>query len=193
MSLNSAETIIKAAGDVYRAPLETAPPGEGILSDRDALEGLGYIHMGWLHEDGPTPEGFEGEVQSYNGWNRQAPVRSRAVIGEPSVTVPLIQWNRENVQLYFPGSDVDGGTGNIVVPTTPGTASEQVLLIVVQDGDSDFGFWFAKTSPRPGGSFAFPGDEFSQIPVVFDVLAPDDDSLGLAQIIGLSSAEETSE
>lgn len=189
MPLNATETIVKSAGDVYRAPLGTGVPLEADLDDRFTLEGDGWVHMGWLHEDGPSPDGFEGEVQRFTGWNRQAPVRVRSVIGEPTVTVPLLQWNVENAGLYFPGSTIDGVTGNLIVPSTPGTATEQELLVVVQDGSGIFGLWVAKTTPRPGGPLEFPGDDFSQIIVVFDVLAPDDDTDGLAQVIGLEAAE----
>jgi hypothetical protein len=189
MSLNSAETIVKSAGDVYRAPLGTGVPLEADLDDHDTLVATGWVHMGWLHEDGPTFDGWEGEVQSFNGWNRQAPVRVRSIIGEPTVTTPLTQWNVENAGLYFPGSTIDGPTGNLIVPTTPGSGTEQELLVVVQDGTEFFGLWVAKTSPRPGGPLEFPGDDFSQIIVTFDVLAPDDDTDGLAQVIGLEAAE----
>ena len=191
MALNANETIIKAAGDVYRAALGTGAPSEEDLTDSGALVSAGFVHMGWLHEDGPSFDGFEGEVQRFNGWNRQAPVRVRSIIGEPTVTVPLTQWNVENASLYFPGSEVDIASGNLVVPSTPGTAIEQELLVVVQDGSESFGFWAAKTSPRPGGPLEFPGDDFSQIQVTFDVLAPDSDEDGLVQIIGLDEAESS--
>ena len=189
MALNSTETIVKSAGDVYRAPLGTGVPLEADLDDPNALALDGWVHMGWLHEDGPTFDGFEGEVQRFLGWNRQAPVRVRSIIGEPVVNVPLVQWNTENAQLYFPGSTVDITSGNIIVPSTPGSGTEQELLVVVQDGTEYFGLWVAKTTPRPGGPLEFPGDDFSQIIVSFDVLAPDDDTDGLAQVIGLDAAE----
>ena len=189
MSLNSTETIVKSAGDVYRAPLGTGVPLEADIDDAAALATDGWVHMGWLHEDGPTFDGWEGEKQTFLGWNRQAPVRIRSIIGEPIVNVPLVQWNTDNAQLYFPGSTIDGVSGNLIVPTTPGTGTEQELLVVVQDGTEFFGVWVAKTTPRPGGPLEFPGDDFSQIVVSFDVLAPDDDADGLAQIIGLEVAE----
>lgn len=193
MALNPTETIAKSAGDVYRGPLGTGVPPLADLDDRLVLEFThGWVHMGWLHEDGPTLEGFEGVKQTFAGWNRQAPVRVRSVIGEPSITVPLIQWNQENLQLYFPGATIDGVTGNVIVPTTVGAGADQELLIVVQDGASVVGLWIARTSYRPGGSLQFPGDDFSQIPVTFDVLAPSDDTDGLAQVIGLEPAESES-
>jgi hypothetical protein len=188
MANNPAETVVKSSGDVYRGPLGTGAPLAADLDSRATLEADGWVHMGLLHEDGPSPEGFEGDVQRLLAWNYQAPARVRTTIGSPTITVPLVQWNQENVGLYFPGSTVDGVTGDLLVPLTPGAGAAQELLLVVADGTKYIGLWLAQTTPRPGGGLSFPGDDFSQIPVTFDVLSPDSGS-SLARVIGLEPAE----
>jgi hypothetical protein len=189
MALNSTETVVKGAGDVYLAPLGTGAPVAADLADAAALELDGWVHIGALHEDGPTFEGFEGDVNRFNIWNRQAPFRVQTVIGEPVVNVPLVQFNQENLQRYFPGATIDVN-GDVVIPDTPGSGDEKELLVVVEDGSFAIGIWIAKTTARPSGPLEFPGDEFSQIPIAFDVLAPT--SGGLGHVIGVEAAVEES-
>ena len=179
MTLTAAETLAKSAGDVYTAPLAT-----GVPTDLDTLDPA-WVHMGWLHEDGPSLSGFAPENTKRKGWNRQAPVRSLNRFGEPTVEVPLLQWNAENLQLYFPGATHDVPTSTLSIPDV-GNPTEQELLIVVQDGADKIGLWVARTAPRGGDDISFPEDDLAPIPVVFDVLSPA--SGALAAVVGVDVA-----
>lgn len=173
MVLNAAETIVKSSGDLYLAPVSTASPAVADLANtaaaRTALETAGWVHTGWIEEEGPTPEGFEGDNEKHYGWNAVAPARSTTRVTEPMVNVPLLQWNVENLSLYFPGATHDTLTETLTIPEG-GNSTESALLTVVRDGDKAIGLWCAKTSPRGGDSFEFPGDAMAVIPVAFDIL-----------------------
>lgn len=184
--LNAAETIAKSAGDLFLAPYPTAAPTAANLSDDATLEGAGWVHVGYLAEEGPSFDGFEGTNTKHYGWNRIPPIRSTNRVTEPMVTVPLLQWNVENLSLYFPGATYDAGSKTLTIPES-GNPTEQALLARVTDDDDHIGLWMAKVSARGGGAFEFPGDGLSTIPVVFDVLSSGDAS-NFMKAIGVEMA-----
>jgi len=178
MSLNSAQTLSKSAGDLYLAPLGTgAPEDTDLVGGRTtvdaALTGAGWTHVGWLDEDGPEPEGFEGDNTKLYGWNATAPIRSITRVTEPMVSVGLLQWNAVTLGEFFPGATYDAVSRTLTIPES-GNPSEREMLVVVYDGDNAVGLWFGKVSNRGGDSFEFPGDGLSVIPVVYDVLSTGD-------------------
>lgn len=184
--LNAAETIAKSAGSLYVAPYPEDAPAAADITDQEALEAAGWVHVGWLHEDGPQPEGFEGDNSKHYGWNAVAPIRSITRVTEPMIPVSLLQWNVENLSLYFPEAEYTEAAKTLDIPET-GNAAEQSLLIVVEDGEFAFAIWAAKVTARGGGSFEFPGDGLAPIPLVFDVLSTGDEFM---QIIGIELADD---
>lgn len=186
MALNAQETIAKSAGDLYLAPYPEAAPALADITDQSALETAGWVHVGWLHEDGPQPEGFEGDNSKHYGWNAVAPIRSITRVTEPMVPVSLLQWNVENLQLYFPGATFASDT--LTIPES-GNPAEQSMLMVVKDGSDAIAIWCSKVSARGGSSFEFPGDGLAPIPLVLDVLSTGDDD-SYIKIIGVDMADD---
>ena len=186
MTLESIETLSKSAGHLYVAPTGTGVPADTELGDTAALEALGFIHVGWLHEDGPTPTGFEGSNSKHYGWNSVAPIRSITRVTEPAIEVALLQWNVENLQLYFPGTTYDAGLRTLTIPES-GNPTEQELLVCVADGADWLGLFAYKVTARGGGGIAFPGDGLSGIPITFDVLGTGDDAAWV-KVIGIDLA-----
>lgn len=188
MALISSETLAKSAGDLFLAPYPEAAPAVADLDDQAALEAAGWVHAGWLHEDGPTAEGFEGENSKHYGWNAVAPIRSITRVTEPMVPVSLLQWNVTTLGLYFPGATHDVPTQVLTIPES-GNPVEQSLLLRIIDGARHIGIWVSKVTPRGGGGFEFPGDGLAPIPVVFDVLSTGDPASYL-KIIGVDVADD---
>lgn len=172
-TLIAGETIAKSAGFLYLAPLGTGKPTTADIIDAATLAAAGWVHVGWLHEDGPAFTGFDGTTTKHYGWNAVAPIRAITRVTEPQVEVSLLQWNVENLQLYFPGATYDAGSRTLTVPES-GNPEEQELLLVVIDGDDYMALWIGKTTHRGGGSFTFPGDGLAPIPLVFDCLSTGD-------------------
>lgn len=193
MALNASETLAKSAGDVYIGPLGTGAPTDAQIGVGDAaiavLEGLGWQHLGWVHEDGPELANFEGETTKHPGWNRIAPIRTVTRRAEPEVTVPCLQWNVENLQQYFLGATYDAPSRTLTIPEE-GSPAEVEMLIVVTDAARELALWLGKVSGRPGGSLSFPegGDDLSQVPITFDVLSADP----FMKVVGIDPAEEES-
>lgn len=172
MPLNSNEVLAKSLGDIYLAPHGEAAPLLADLDDQAALETAGWEHIGWIAEEGPELVGFEGETTSLFGWNRPAAIITNTTAPERQVSVPLLQFNVENLQLYFPGSTYNAGTKTLTIPEA-GSTTPQAFLMVVSDGTKYYGLYAPKVTGRPGGSLTFPDgqDELSQIPITFDILA----------------------
>lgn len=190
MTLNADQTLAKSAGDLFLATAVTSAPTDDDLEVDATLEAAGWVHAGWLHEDGPQPEGFEGENTKHYGWNAVAPIRSITRVTEPMIPVSLLQWNATNLGLYFPGATHDEANRVLTIPET-GTPTEQSLLLRVVDGDRYFGIWAAKVTARGGGAFEFPGDGLAPIPITFDILSNGDDA-NYVHIIGVDLAEAAS-
>jgi hypothetical protein len=187
MAKIAAETIAKSAGELYLAPFPQAAPDEGDIATQATLEAAGWVHAGWLHEDGPQPDGFDGTNEKIYGWNAVAPIRSITRVTEPMISVSLLQWNAENLSLYFPSAEHDAPNRVLTIPET-GNPADQSLLIVVEDDDKSIGIWVAKVTARGGGSFEFPGDGLAPIPVVFDILSSGTDDY--IEVIGIDLADD---
>lgn len=185
MPLNAEEVLAKSIGDVYLAPHGETAPADTIIDDQAALEAAGWEHIGWIAEEGPELVGFEGETTSLFGWNRPTAIKTNTTAPSRQVTVPLLQFNVENLQLYFPGSTYNGGTRTLTIPES-GTTTAQAFLMVVSDGTKYLGLFIPKVTGRPGGPMSFPDgqEELSQIPITFDALA---DTLDIA-FIGIDEA-----
>lgn len=186
------QTIIKTSGDVYIAAVNTAPPTADIINDPEQLLSAGWEQQGLIHEDGPQFQGFEGEQETFNVWNVQAPARTRTVLGEPNVLVPFVQWNTSILSLYFPGATIDEVTGDVVLGSSVGSSAEQALLVVFADGDNYRAMWAARTSANPGGDLTLPDDDFAQLPVRFDLLSNTVDPDNMYRWIGFPEADEES-
>lgn len=173
MALTAAETLAKSIGDVYLAPYPEAAPPVADIDDAVALGVAGWDHIGWIAEEGPELTGFEGETTSLFGWNRPAAIKTNTEAPERQVSVPLLQFNVENLTLYFPGATY--ATNVLTIPES-GTSVEYAFLMVVSDGTKYHGLFAPKVSGRPGGPLTFPDgqEELSQIPITFDLLADTD-------------------
>ena len=187
MALIAAETLAKSAGSLYLAPNPQAAPAVADLGVQATLEAAGWVHAGWLHEDGPTLEGFEGDNTKLYGWNAVTAIRSITRVTEPMIPVSLLQWNVENLQLYFPEASFDEPTQVLSIPES-GNPSDKSLLLVIEDGDLEIGVWVSKVTARGGGSFEFPGDGVAPIPVIFDVLSTGDPA-DFVKVIGIDLAD----
>lgn len=187
--LNAAEVLAKSIGDVYRAAHGEAAPSDTDIETEAALEALGWEHMGWVAEEGPELVGFEGETTSLFGWNRPTAIITNTQAPERQVTVPLLQFNVETLQLYFPGSTYSALTRTLTIPES-GTSTPYAFLMVISDGTKYHGLYIPKVTGRPGGPLTFPDgqEELSQLPITFDVLA---DAADIA-FIGVDPAEEGS-
>lgn len=179
-TLNATETIAKSEGGVYEAPLAT-----GVPADLTTLD-VAWSRVGYVQQDSLSIPGLEGELTSYFAWDIQIAIRTKVALGEAAVELGLLQWNHENIQKFFPGSTIDGVSGNVEVPRSPGSNTDKELLVVVVDGSDHYGFWFARTSARPNGPLEFPDDELSALPVAFDILDPGAGSL--MEIVGAEAA-----
>lgn len=186
MALIATETLVKSAGDLYLAPYPEAAPTVANISDAGALGLAGWVHAGWLHEDGPSLDSFEGDNTKLYGWNAIAPIRSITRVTEPMVPVSLLQWNVENLSMYWPGATYDAPTQVLTVPES-GTPPEQSLLLVVKDDAQHIGVWVSKVQARGSASLQFPGDGLSAIPITFDVLSTGDPA-SYVKVIGIDLA-----
>jgi len=190
MTLNADQTLAKSAGDLWLAPSVTAAPTDDDLEVDATLEAAGWVHAGWLHEDGPQPEGFEGDNTKHYGWNAVAPIRSVTRVTDPQIPVSLLQWNATNLGLYFPDATYNEAERLLTIPEA-GVPTNQSLLLRIVDGSRYFGIWAAKVTARGGGAFEFPGDGLAPIPVTFDVLSTGDDD-SYVKIIGVDLADDSS-
>lgn len=190
MALTAAEVIVKSIGDVYSATAGTAPPATADLGSVSTVEGGGWTHMGWVHEDGPTFPGFEPTIESILGWNRQGAITEAYTISEDArVVVPFLQFNAEVLQLYFPGATHDAVNDTVDVEDYA-TPTPVALLVTVGTGSKTIGFWAGSTSPRGEGELAFPDDDGAAIPVGFSILAPS--SGKRFRVLGIDVADTSS-
>lgn len=192
MSRDATELFVKGAGDVYLAELGTEAPGEDILNDDDLLSAAGFVNYGYLNEDGPSFENYEGSNAPLRAWNTDVPVAYKTTRNEPMIVVTFIQWTVETATLFFPGATWDDEDKVL-------TVSRQIIrphvafLAVARDGDRSLGWYEPSVQPRGNGAITFPsGDELAGIPIAFDVTASADDFQLIGDLAILGEEESSS-
>ena len=170
MAYNDAAVLTAATGFVYTGEVDNAAPEPADLgSGLDLLDPAGWTATGWADlghtSRGDLPEfGSDGGDTEVKGtWQNE---KLRNVVSESPVdyvTVVLNQFDADALELYYGAnsSSVAGvfGVAGDLVPI------EKSIFIVIEDGETQLGFWAPKASITRDDSITLAVDEFSALPI----------------------------
>ena len=161
---DASNTIVAAGGDVWLAPVGTAPP------DDDAAPGVGWVNVGYVSEDGVTISP-DVEVTDFYAWQGWDPIRSELVRYTLRYSFDLLEVTAETLPLAFGGGVSDTG---VYTPPGVGDTFERALLIDVVDGDRTYRWVTSRVRPVDLGEVTFGRGEMARLPVTLGVLADPD-------------------
>jgi len=180
MAYNDSAVLTAATGFVYTGDVDTVAPtpteiGAGLdLLDPSAWSASGWVDVGHTSR-GDLPEfGSDGGEQEIKGtWQKQ---KLRNVVSDSPVdyvSVVLNQFDADALELYYGANSstevgVFGVVGDVV------EAVEKAIFIVIEDGDTQLGFWAPKASITRDDSITLATDEFSALPIKATFLSSGD-------------------
>lgn len=161
-------------GAVYWAEVGTTPPTNDDLhnwatGDRTANIGswapLGYTSVETLPGLNSETEGGE----KMGVWENDS-FRMSAITTAESVSVSPVQWTEIPIKHRFgQGATIDRETGVAHIPAVY-VAAEVAILVIILDGDRHLGLLYPKTSSAPDDNLELDPEQFSTLPVRYNVL-----------------------
>jgi len=169
MAYNDNAVLTAATGYVYIGDVDNAAPDPSEVATIDPTDPSGWTATGWTDlghtSRGDLPEfGSDGGDSEVKGtWQNE---KLRTVVSEAPVdyvTVVLNQFDADALEMYYGtnASSTEGvfGVAGELVP------QEKGLFILIQDGDTNLGFWAPKASITRDDSITLAVDEFSALPI----------------------------
>jgi hypothetical protein len=157
--------IVGAYGDVYTAPIGTAPPTD--LSTISAP----WILLGLVSEDGATWTPPTEETTDIGAWQTPYPVRIVTTSLTTSVNFALMQWDRNTVPFALGGGTFEDSADTVIFhPPAAGESVERALFIKVLDEPVAMGIYYAKGRVSEREDAVFKRDEAALLNVTFAIV-----------------------
>jgi len=157
--------IVGAYGDVYTAPVGTAPP-----TDPNNVA-VPWIKLGLISEDGAAWTPPAEETTDIKSWQSMYPVRIVTTGLTTSVKFSLMEWDRDTVPFAMGGGYFeDTATSTIFHPPAAGEAAERALFIKVLDDPVAMGIYYPKGRVSSREDTSFKKDEAALLGVTFAIV-----------------------
>lgn len=173
MSADASTLVIPGHGTVFTALPNVAPPTNPL----SAFSLTGTAPSGWTnigHTSKANTIAFNkegGEQESLDTFLADA-VRTTTASTSWGVTVPALQFDRENLDLAFNGG-FDTDTGGYIVATP--SPVDRALFLYFQDTTGALGFWIPNTVVALGDAPSVDPTQFFELPLSAKIQSADSD------------------
>lgn len=166
--MTNEQPIVGAYGDVYTAPVGTAPPA--FPTDIVPIAAP-WVKLGMISEDGASWTPPEEETEEIKIWQSPYPARVVTTGLTSSMTFALDGWDRETVPFALGGGTFTDAVGPPAVttyhPPGPGESESRAIFLLVLDGEVKLGLYFAKGRVVGRDDTSFKPDEAALLNVEF--------------------------
>lgn len=167
MAQNDSATLTAARGYIYVGAVgATMPTPAEIDSFTPGGTFTGFTTLGHTSRDDLPEFGFDGgDTETRGSWQNEA---LRQVTTEASVdyvTFTALQVDEPTLELYYGQANASATAGVFGVASAPTGGVEKSLLIVIQDGGTNVGFYANKASITREGALATTIDNFATLPM----------------------------
>jgi hypothetical protein len=169
MAANDNMVFIPGTGYLYAAPTSTAKPADL------AAPTTPWVDLGHTSRDNGLGIGREGGDSEVLGSWRNPNLRERRDPISYYVTINLLQFDNDNLALFFGGGDISAA-GVFGVPLNP-TAQERALYVRIVDGANELGLYVPKVSIAPEDDMEVDVESFLEMPVRCTILGVDGSNL----------------
>jgi|SRR5262245_37617072 len=159
--------LVGANGDVYTAPVGTAPPAN---IDAPAAP---WVKLGLVSEDGATWTPPAEETTDIKAWQSPFPQRTVTTSLTTSLAFGLMEWDRDTLPFALGGGTFTDDVTNkqtIFHPPLPGEASEKALFMKVLDDPVAMAIYYPKGRITGRDDTAFNPGEAALLNVTFGIL-----------------------
>jgi len=169
VAVADAAVIIPGTGYLYTAPTSTVRP-----ADLDT-PGSPWVDMGHTSRENGLGIGREGGDSEVLGSWRNPNLRERRDPISYYITINLLQFDNENLSLYFGGGNV-AAADIFGVPLNP-VAQERALYVRIVDGNNEYGIYAPKVSIAPEDDMEVDVEAFMELPIRCTLLGVDGSNL----------------
>jgi hypothetical protein len=187
MAFDPNEVVIAPFGHIFTGPVGTPFPTD-IEDVPDSLD-ADWNDLGYLSEDGIQGT-FGLETTDIRAWQAETPIRRIVNARTGEITVSLMEWSKETVELAMGGGTWTPGAGNTFTytfPTAADSIAEFAVLFDVEDGDTHFSFAFYRATVSGGVTTQFIRGTPALLPVTLSLLA-DEATGAVGEQIGVQAA-----
>jgi hypothetical protein len=187
MAFDPNEVVIAPFGHIFTGPVGTAFPTD-IDDVPDSID-ADWNDLGYLNEDGIQGT-WDLETTDIRAWQAETPVRRIVNARTGEITVSLMEWSKETVELAMGGGTWTAGGGNTfsyTFPTADDSIAEFAVLFDVEDGDTHMAFAFYRATISGGVTTQFVRGTPALLPVTLSLLAGEATG-DVGTIIGVQAA-----
>jgi hypothetical protein len=166
---NASAIILPGGGPIRVAPVGTAAP-----ADESAVPGVGWLDLGYAHEDG-VHWIVGADFGETGAWQTVLPVRRSKIKAPAKFTLALLQWDKVTLPLAY-----GGGTFSVVTaghykftPPGPEAVDYRAFMVDFSDGDFDYRCIIPKGLQTGEVDAELVRGSPGSLPISFDVIQPD--------------------
>jgi len=157
-----------------------APEGTAAPTDTTTAPAAEWSTLGYLSEDGVT-FGVSTDSESITPWQSRSPVRTIITGRELTVDFTMLEFNAQNVALYFSqDAPVETAGAFALDVRSDGSSKTHCILVDVKDGDHVVRYFFPRATLSEAGDIEVTQSGAIGLPVTMQAL---DDSGVLVKII----------
>lgn len=133
MAVDADEIVVGANGSVYVAPVGTAGP-----TDTTTALNASFIDLGYVSDDGVeiTPGMDSADI---NAWQSFYPVRRIVTARTLEISLTLLQWNEDSIELAFGGGSVATNVGVYTyTPPSPDEIDYRAMVVEWADDTKNY-------------------------------------------------------
>lgn len=185
MALDGSVTIVPGRGHYYTAPVGTTKP----TTPTDPTNGGAgpWVEVGHTQRDTPLQVSREGDDPEVLGSWQDPNLRTRQNPPTFSLAFGLLQYDAQNLPLYYGSNAEVDADGWVQVPKVP-VATESALFVRVVDGNREHYRHYPRVSILAADSEEFDVEALASMPVAATILGAEGSDFGGS----LSPVEDTS-
>lgn len=157
MAANDSAVFIPGTGYAYVAPVSTPRPTD------PAAPTTPWVDLGHTSRENGLTIGRDGGDSETKGSWRNPNLRERRDPVTFYVNINLLQFDNQNLRLFFGGGDITGD-GVFGVPVNP-AAQEHAFFVRIVDGANSLGLYVPKVSVAAEDDMEVDVEEFMELPV----------------------------
>ncbi|MDH2392313.1 hypothetical protein QCN29_26760 [Streptomyces sp. HNM0663] len=180
MALDAAEVRVAITGELFSAPRGTTAP-----TDASSALDAAFVGHGYVSEDGVT-ENWDDSVDNIIAWQNATTVRAARTESTLTLACSLIQTRGSNLELFYPGSQVEANLTEWKIDVKPATSDPRSFVLNVVDGSDIIRIYIGNGELTERGEVPYQSGDAVMYPVT--ITAYPDDNGNLMQKFSNSSA-----
>jgi hypothetical protein len=165
------EVRVARTGELLSAPRGTTAP-----TDASGVLDAAFLGHGYVSEDGVT-ENWDDSVDNIIAWQNATTVRAARTESTLTLACTLIQTRGSNLELFYPGSQVEANGLEFKIDVKPATSDPRSFVLNVVDGDDVIRLYIGNGELTGRGEVPYTSGDAVMYPVTLTAYPDDNGNL----------------